>query len=136
MIPSCDVCAATVEVDFTATSQLLVFNAATSEHTVMIPIIDDDLLEHVESFSATLTLLASDDQVSLSPSEATITILDNDGKKHFFLQGTVFLNTAQCTGLCILDSLLYLNIAWNTAQCTGLCILDSLLYLNIAWMAC
>ena len=99
-------CAATGEVDFTATNQLLVFDAAMSEHIVMIPIIDDDLLEHEERFSATLTQLASDDQVSLSPSEANITILDNDGKKYFFLQGNVFLNTAQCTGLCILDSIL------------------------------
>lgn len=45
---------------------------------VNVTIVDDSLVENNEEFSLTLT--TSDSAVSLTSSEATVTIIDNDGK--------------------------------------------------------
>ena len=47
--------------------------------TVTVPIIDDDIFENVETFTATLT--TSDEHVSIgADSMATVFITDNDSK--------------------------------------------------------
>ena len=63
--------------DFTDTPRLLVFNAGALTQDVMIPITDDNIVEAVETFIASLTLTTDPDQrVDLAPPEADISILD------------------------------------------------------------
>ena len=69
--------------DYTATTQTLVFGPSTIKVDVIIPINDDDFIaESVEQFFARLTLTNtnSDVDVSLNPAETNIEIIDNDSK--------------------------------------------------------
>lgn len=59
----------------------LVFTAATTTQCVNVSIVDDDELESIESFSATLTPDGTlPDGVRLMPSQADVSILDNEGE--------------------------------------------------------
>ena len=64
------------QLDFNATSVQLMFGPIVSVRNVSIPIIDDSIVENVETFFGTLTR-ETDQPVDLNPPEAEISILDN-----------------------------------------------------------
>ena len=61
-----------------AHSMDLTFGPVVTEQVVMIRIIDDDRLEEDEQFNSFVILTVSDPAISLSPAQASITIIDND----------------------------------------------------------
>ena len=56
----------------------LTFSPSVTQQDVMITIIDDLRLEHDEQFNSFVALTVADPAVTLSPSQASITIFDND----------------------------------------------------------
>ena len=60
----------------------LTFGPGNTEQTVMIAIIDDVRLEPIEHFNSIVSLTATDPSVGLNPSDANITIIDNDSKSY------------------------------------------------------
>ena len=58
----------------------LVFGPSTSQHTVNIPITDDNLLETNETFVLELFLTSLVSNVTVYPNVTTVTILDNEGR--------------------------------------------------------
>ena len=63
--------------DYTAMETLLRFLSGANESCIMIPLNDDFVLENNETFDVALS--TADLAVSLDPSFATVTIVDNDG---------------------------------------------------------
>ena len=63
--------------DYTSVSMDLTFNSGTTNQTVMIPIVGDNVVESTESFTVSLT--TGDSAVTLNPSTTTVTIQDDDG---------------------------------------------------------
>lgn len=61
-----------------AHSMDLTFGPGVTEQVVMIRIIDDGRLEEDEQFNSFVILTVSDPAISLSPAQASITIIDND----------------------------------------------------------
>lgn len=63
-------------------NQILTFSPTTSRIPVTVVIEDDDVIESLENFFATLTLFRSPpgSDVELNPTEAEISITDNEGK--------------------------------------------------------
>lgn len=73
-----DIIYTTAPDDYTAMEILLRFLPGTNESCgIMIPIIDDSVLENNETFDVVLS--TADLAVSLNPASATVTIVDNDG---------------------------------------------------------
>ena len=66
------------ERDFVVHSIDLTFGPSVTQQDVMITIIDNLCLEHNEQFNSFVSLTAADPAVTLSPSQASITIFDND----------------------------------------------------------
>ncbi len=66
--------------DYTGTSADLTFDGGTDRQCVTVPIINDDILEDTESFTASLT--TSDSAVTLNPDLARVDISEGsiDGK--------------------------------------------------------
>ena len=53
-----------------------------TEIPLIIPLIDDNILENTESFTVILTVTGEDSNVELGPrSETRINIIDNDGEQ-------------------------------------------------------
>ena len=65
-------------VDYTVTSSDLTFDVAPSSQTVIIPILDDNIVEDSETIIVTLT--SADPAAIVNPSSASVTIEDDDGK--------------------------------------------------------
>ena len=63
--------------DYIATTQQVVFAPGEKEKIVSVPIVNDDVLEGEEMFSATLT--TNDPKVTLFNSSTSVSITDNDG---------------------------------------------------------
>ena len=73
---------ATSPEDYSGTSPMtLEFSSSVVSITVPVTIVDDDILENPETFSAVLT--TADTDVFLQPNEATVRVSDNDSK--FFM---------------------------------------------------
>ena len=70
--------------DYTGTTQTIIIGAGGSSRTVdaMVRIIDDNLLENVEQFTARLSVPAGQDRVMLGTDMATVEITDNDRELH------------------------------------------------------
>ena len=66
--------------DYRTTSSLLTFGPAVTTRQVSIPITDDNVNEPTEQFQALLGLLTIGVDVIVRPSEATVVIMDEDGK--------------------------------------------------------
>ena len=67
--------------DYSAVSQEVVFPAGTTHRSVVIPIVDDSVLENMEFFSVSVTVPASHlGVVSLGLHIADVFITDDDGK--------------------------------------------------------
>ena len=66
-------------VNYTVSSSNLIFNAATSSQAVTIPLVDDNTVEGSETIIVTLT--SADPAAVLNPSNASVTIEDNDCKR-------------------------------------------------------
>ena len=69
----------TAPVDYTSTSRTLTFGPSTTSQSVNIPINNDDVVETVENFIASLTLGTEDANVVINPARTTVSINDNDG---------------------------------------------------------
>jgi hypothetical protein len=65
-------------VDYTSTSRTLTFGPSTTSQSVNIPINNDDVVETVENFIASLTLGTEDANVVINPARTTVSINDND----------------------------------------------------------
>ena len=64
--------------DYTTTELTLTFNSSITTVTIPISIIDDDILETNETFL--LRLSSEDPTLGVAPSDAMITIIDDDSK--------------------------------------------------------
>ena len=69
---------ATPPEDYNASPMTLEFSSSVMSITVPVTIVDDDILENPETFSAVLT--TGDPSVLLDPDVATVTINDNDSE--------------------------------------------------------
>ena len=71
-------------VDFTPVVMELLFNESIDAIDVMIPIIDDSIVEGEEFFTVSLVRDPLDplDEVIISPDEAIVVILDDDRELH------------------------------------------------------
>lgn len=67
--------------DFSALDMLLTFNSNTGRVLVNISIINDEIDENQENLFARLRLESVNASVSVAPDEATILIVDDDGKQ-------------------------------------------------------
>ena len=68
----------TVGSDYTAVSEVLVFNASASTVCFATSSLEDGLLEYDEMYLLTLSQTPIEEGVTLNPSEATVTIMDDD----------------------------------------------------------
>ena len=71
-----------MEADFVSTTQVLTFlpsSLAIQTTVIQIAIIDDSFVESTENLDAVLTLNTIDETINLQPSEASISIIDDDG---------------------------------------------------------
>ena len=66
------------EHDYNSTSGITTFTPGANQQTINIPIINDLRLEDNETFTVQLTNAPA--RVTLDPAQATVTILDDDGK--------------------------------------------------------
>ena len=67
--------------DYNETVRLLTFAPGERRISVMVPIVDDDLVEGDEVFFGVITLPpGSASSIEFSPGRANVTISDNDGK--------------------------------------------------------
>ena len=67
--------------DYTATTRLLTFSPTTRRILVQVPITQDGITELTEQFNATLTLINDGGiDVNVEPDQATVEIIDDDGK--------------------------------------------------------
>ena len=68
--------------DYARTTPILTFGNSTTSQSVTIPINNDDVVETVEDFIASLTLgteTANVTNVVIDPARTTVSINDNDG---------------------------------------------------------
>ena len=70
----------TVGSDYTAVSEVLVFNASASRVCFATSSMDDVLLEDDEDYRLTLSQTPTEQGVTLNPSEATVTIVNDDSE--------------------------------------------------------
>ena len=75
--------------DYTSGPYTVTFSAGQTTATFDVPINDDNILEDNENFILTISPSSLPNNVTVSdPDEATVTIVDDDGKKtvinHFF----------------------------------------------------
>ena len=78
--------------DYNATILPVEFQMTQTQIPLIIPLIDDDILENTESFTVILAVTSGDSNVELGPrNETRITIIDNDGKE-LSLARTIFLS--------------------------------------------
>ena len=63
--------------DYTAVTTELIFDPDNSRRCVSIGLVDDSLLEPSEEFEVSLT--TDEEQVTVDPDRAVVTILDTDG---------------------------------------------------------
>ena len=78
--------------DYTSVEDVIIFSPGINEScTTMIPIVDDSVLENDEVFNVILSTTDSD--VSLDPSSATVTIVDNDGMTPFIFLAPPLLSS-------------------------------------------
>ena len=68
--------------DYTTVSTDLTFNSGTTNQTVVIPIVGDNVVESTESFTVSLT--SADSAVTHNPSTTTITIQNDDDDSKFW----------------------------------------------------
>ena len=74
----CPYCSPAAPGDYTSTSGTITFGPGTVEQNITIPIINDLRLELDETF--TVQLMNPPPRVTLNPAQATVTIIDDDGK--------------------------------------------------------
>ena len=90
-----------VSVDYSTVISEVTFQPGETRITVPVPIIDDDIFEDVEIFRAHLT--TTDDNVNISDSMATVSIVDNDGEAYIIL-------TCAVISLCMVCTVIYMYI--------------------------
>ena len=69
--------------DYEPLSKQLVFKKSTTKYTVNVSIINDNIIDHNETFLAHLTLVSpldESDTILLSPNSTEVRIKDNDSK--------------------------------------------------------
>ena len=65
--------------DFSAIDETLTFTAEVTKVNVSVMVVNDQIREGEERFTADLQLTTSDDSVLINPPTTTIVILDDDG---------------------------------------------------------
>ena len=70
--------------DYSSVTTEICFPPGTSEQTVVVPILNDDIHEPTESFLVRLSLPAGQTGVLLDQDPAPVTIEDDDGKTHSY----------------------------------------------------
>ena len=69
--------------DYYKTMKLISFTSSQgigSSLKISIPIIDDNIIENVESFLGSISLVTEGERIYISQKESEVFILDNDGK--------------------------------------------------------
>ncbi|MBT8285729.1 MAG: T9SS type B sorting domain-containing protein, partial [Flavobacteriaceae bacterium] len=100
--------------DFTETTGTLTFAGNDGEsHDIVVPIIDDVIIESTESFFVDLTSISTT-LIGLDPSRATGTILDNDSEDDFPADTTM-----QCEEVPVLDDIIYIGEGEITLNASG-----------------
>ena len=66
--------------DYITTSQRVTFPPTVTSQTVMVSILDDNVVESMEQFTALLSVPAGQSGVGLGVDTATVNIIDGDGK--------------------------------------------------------
>ena len=74
--------------DYTSVTRQLSFNSAVTAFNVFVPIINDNLIEQVESFLANLRLVSAVGSVSIAPPQATVSIQSDDRELLHFIPYT------------------------------------------------
>ena len=71
-------------VDYIPISEVITFSSSSITQTVHVSLINDQLLETDEVFTASLSLEDETDRghVQLNPSSTSITVIDDDGNEH------------------------------------------------------
>ena len=77
----------------------LTFTGAIQEIPVQIPIIDDVIYENPEMFTANLMIVTSNVNTEINPSQATITITDDDCELFANLTDSLCINTIHIQSL-------------------------------------
>ena len=97
--------------DYGSIAAEICFPPGTSEQTVVVPILNDDIHEPTESFLARLSLPAGQTGVLLNQDTTTVTIEDDDGKIHSMSQsftnpseGIVYSTVYTCSSILNLES--------------------------------
>ena len=75
---ACPLCIAVQ--DYVSTSQRVTFPPTVTSQTVMVSIVDDNVVESMEQFTALLSVPAGQSGVGLGVDTATVNIIDADGK--------------------------------------------------------
>ena len=70
----------TAGADYTTTSMSVTIQAADASQVVMVPIINDSLVEGVERFTAQLSVPSGQDRVMLGANTSTVEISDDDSE--------------------------------------------------------
>ena len=86
--------------DYQTVTRTITFSSSVSNVSVQVTIVDDSILESTENFLLNLADPQRQTGVSIMPSTANVTILDNDGKLIDFRLIYSIINLATS---CVLD---------------------------------
>ena len=86
--------------DYITTSQRVIFPPTVTSQTVMVSILDDNVVESMEQFTALLSVPVGQSGVGLGADTATVNIIDGDGK---FLYYHVIYTKHLCVFFFICD---------------------------------
>ena len=68
-------------VDFDSAGAVFTFNASSETmYSFNVSLVDDNVYEFIENFTARLTFVEAADRVTIDPGSAQVQILDDDGK--------------------------------------------------------
>ena len=74
----------------------IIFEVEELEKTLLLEILDDDLVENVEELTVSITPVAGNIPVAVTHSTTTISIIDNDGNNTFTCFFLCYLQTLAC----------------------------------------
>ena len=67
--------------DYSAVTMNFTFTSTVPEHNVSIPIVNDNVVETIESLFANLRLVSANGEFVISPTRATVNIQSEDGRQ-------------------------------------------------------
>ena len=72
--------------DYTAVTTSFTYTSNVTEHNVTIPIVNDNVTEVIERFSANLRWVSADADVIINPDRAIVNIMSEDGRLQLVTQ--------------------------------------------------